>query len=393
MALTDMLLQRDGWQGQAAQLSLTHGAVGAAAVVVAEQVGRRRSPLRLRNDPDTAGAEIERWPDTGNIDYANEFEAMRAKAIELQEQVARKAAAARIVDAHMKNVVAQAASAQERIAELEIELGSTQEALARQENENRSLQSSLDLMVGENARLSRRLLEECTACDTVSSRLERVNVTLDATDAEREKLLAAAAEADRRHQSETGELQARLKTTASRAAAAETQLAEVQQTLIVRTEEKTLAERQAVAATLARNLAENKVNSLQADLQAKEREMAELQQSRSKLMLGLNTLLQNFKAREAAFAAAKERLQFLGERLAATEVDLATSRAKIEQLTVLPESNFTGRLPAVDAGSKAQAIDPRPRATSADRVDSHGRSPQRVSVRPAAALLAETISF
>ncbi len=243
MALTGMLLQRDGWENQAAQLSLTHGALGTAAVIAAEKMGRRRSPQRLKSDRDAIEPEIESRADTGNIDYANELGAMRAKLIELQEQVARKTAAARIIDAHMKSVVAQAASAQERIADLEIELGSTQEAFARQENENCSLQSSLDLMVTENARLSRRLLEECTVCDTVSFRLERVNVTLTATDAEREKLIAAAAAADRKHQTDTDELQARLKTAVSKAAAAETQLAELHQTLAARTEEKALGTR------------------------------------------------------------------------------------------------------------------------------------------------------
>lgn len=156
----------------------------------------------------------------------------------LQEQVARKTAAARIIDAQMKSVAAQATSAHERIGELESELGSTREALAQSENENRSLQSSLELMVGENARLSRRLLEECAACDTVSSRLERVNVTLSVTDAECEKLIAAAAEADRKHQNKTDELQTRLNAIVTRAAAAEAQLAEVQRALHACNQEK-----------------------------------------------------------------------------------------------------------------------------------------------------------
>lgn len=138
----------------------------------------------------------------------------------------------------MKSVAAQATSAHERIGELESELGSTREALAQSENENRSLQSSLELMVGENARLSRRLLEECAACDTVSSRLERVNVTLSVTDAECEKLIAAAAEADRKHQNKTDELQTRLNAIVTRAAAAEAQLAEVQRALHACNQEK-----------------------------------------------------------------------------------------------------------------------------------------------------------
>jgi chromosome segregation ATPase len=385
MALTGMLLQRDGWQNQAAHLSQTHAAVGTAAVVVAEQIGRRRSH-GPRSNPDLVGRAIESLTETGNPDYANELEALRARVIELQEQVARKTAAARIIDAHMKTVTAQACSAQERIADLEIELGSTQEALSQQENENCSLQSSLDLMVNENARLSRRLLEECTACDTVSSRLDRVNTTLTATDAEREKLAAAATEAGKKHQIEIDELEIRLKTAVSRADAAENLLAEVQQTLVVRTEETNMAERKAVGATLARNLAENELKSLQSALQTKERELLESQQTRSKLMIGLNSLLQNFKAREAALAAAKERIQFLGERLTVTEAELAKCRAKIEQQRFLPESNFVNPVAAAGAVVKTQA-----RRESSQHLDGDAAA-QTVS-RPTASLLAETITF
>jgi chromosome segregation ATPase len=387
MALTGMLPQRDGWQNQAAHLSRTQ-----AAVVVPEHMRGGRSTQRPRSRSEIVAAEIERGTETRNFDYANELETMRARVLELQEQVARKTAAARIVDAHMKTLSAQAASAQQRITDLEIELGSTQEALARQENENCSLQSSLDLMVAENARLSRRLLEECTTCDTVSSRLERVNVTLTATDAEREKLIAAAAEADKKHQSETSELEFRLKTLASRAAAAEALLAEVQKTLREQTEEKSLAERKAVGATLARNLAENEVKSLQAALRAKDREVLELQQSRSKLMLGLNSLLENFKNREAALAAAKERIRVLGERLATAEAGFAKRQAKIDELKFLPESGFTSRAVAAGGPMSAQALGDEWGRQPDGRAGST-KSPARALPQSAEMLLAETVTF
>lgn len=305
-------------------------------------------------------AEIESQPPTANSDYANELEAMRARMIELQEQVARKTAAARILDAHMKTLAGQAASAQERIADLEIELGSTQEALAQQENENCSLQSSLDLMVAENARLSRRLLEECTACDTVSSRLERVNSTLTATDAERDKLIAAVAEADKKRQSETEDLQTRLKA--------------------------------AVSATLARNLAENEFKSLQASLQTKEQEVLELQQSRSKLMVGLNALLQNFKARETALAAAKEKIQALSDRLTVAETNLSQRPARTQPLQFLPDGDFMRPPSAAAIGIKAEAMSGQ-RGRETNGPAGGGARPSAQAAPTSTALLAGTITF
>jgi chromosome segregation ATPase len=391
MALTGMLLQRDSWQNQPEHPSYIH-APGLAAVEIPEQIGSRHASQASRSGSYFIGADIEQLAGTGNPDYANELEAMRARIIELQEQVARKTAAARIIDAHMKTVTAQAASAQERIADLEIELGATQEALVRQENDNCSLQSSLDLMIGENARLSRRLLEECTACDTVSTRLDRVNTTLTATDAEREKLIAAAAAADKKHQIETDDLEARLKATTSRAVAAETLLAEVQQTLRVCTEEKNQAERKAIGATLARNLAENELKSVQEELQTKERELLEYQQARSKLMIGLSSLLQNFKAREAALAAAKEKIQSLGERLKAAEARLASYEAKTERPKFFPQSDFASP-PSAFAPVQAQVIVGRGGREAPRQTGDDAKRAALTQPPSAASLLAETISF
>ncbi len=305
-------------------------------------------------------AEIESQPPTANSDYANELEAMRARMIELQEQVARKTAAARILDAHMKTLAGQAASAQERIADLEIELGSTQEALAQQENENCSLQSSLDLMVAENARLSRRLLEECTACDTVSSRLERVNSTLTATDAERDKLIAAVAEADKKRQSETEDLQTRLKA--------------------------------AVSATLARNLAENEFKSLQASLQTKEQEVLET----ATVALEADGRLERIAA----------ELQGTRDRIGGCERENPSSErppdgggneslqrpARTQPLQFLPDGDFMRPPSAAAIGIKAEAMSGQ-RGRETNGPAGGGARPSAQAAPTSTALLAGTITF
>jgi hypothetical protein len=181
MAPTPMTAQPDGWQHQADHLTLTHTAVGLAAMVVAGKVRRRPALTLVTRPPQTVGAETERGLDTSKNEIAAEREsraklavrnsalARAKKSIEflvervaqLEQQVSREAPAVPILNKHLKTPVAQAPNAQ--IAELEDELGVVREGLIHWQNENFSLQLSLDLVVSENSRLVHCLTESDAA--------------------------------------------------------------------------------------------------------------------------------------------------------------------------------------------------------------------------------------
>jgi len=110
MAHTANAAQRDGWQYQADHLALTHTAVGIAAMVVAKKARRRPALRDVTCQPWTSNAEFEDGLESGEISLANELERTRAKLAKLEEQVARKAVAARIHEAHVKTLAAQTAA-------------------------------------------------------------------------------------------------------------------------------------------------------------------------------------------------------------------------------------------------------------------------------------------
>ena len=382
MALTGKKAQRDGWQHQAECLALTHTAVATAAIAATEQARRRPLLRAVSSHLRTRTAESEHRLETSKTESANanELEPARAELAELEQQTARESAAEWILNARRETLAARAAraaAADKRIAELEGDLGSAREQLDLRDNENHSLQSSLDLIVSENSRLSGRLTEsdaagnrarseleqikttlasveaECkklaaagdearsklqqtkaalatadaerkklaAAGDEARSKLERMRVALATAEGERNKLAVAVDEANEKRRTETNTLNSRLGAMSVRTVTAEKLLVEVRQRLLARTAENCSVERKFADATVARDAAHRKLQVLQKSLQVEERQVRELERSRSELIEVTTTLLKAFKTRNKALARAEQRIQLLAELFAQLDAD------------------------------------------------------------------------
>jgi predicted nucleic acid-binding Zn-ribbon protein len=279
----------------------------------------------LRGDL-TASQETAAALEAAKTDLTRELEVTLGKVVDLEQEVNREAAAARVLGEHNQALTAHAETADKRIIELEDMFGSTGEKLVLREDENRSLQNSLDRMVEQKSRLHRRIANHEETIETVSGQVVQLQTTLKDTDAERARLAAAVAEANDRRQVETNALSTRLEATSSRASTAEKLLAEVRQSLQSRTEENATAERKAVEAAVARNFADKKLELANSALQAKDRQLQETTQARTKLAERANKQLLDLRQRERALAQAEEQLQILGTRIAQLEGDAEVSR-------------------------------------------------------------------
>ena len=258
-----------------------------------------------------------------------------------------------------------AETADKRLIELEDMFGSTSEKLILREDENRSLQNSLDRMVEQKSRLHRRIADNEATIETVSGQIVQLQTTLKDTDAERARLAAAVAEVNDRRQVETNALSTRLEATSSRASTAEKLLAEVRQSLQSRTEESATAERKAVEAAVARNFADKKLELANNALQAKERQLQETAQARTKLAERANKQLLNLRQRERALAQAEEQLQVLGTRIAQLEADAEVSRRQTaDEITDLQSHARERTCRPHCGGRRAEEGPPHLRATA-----------------------------
>ena len=342
MAQTVKKAQRDGWRHQAEHLALSHTAVATVTLAAADQARRRRS---------SQDAECEQ----GETDPASELTTPASKYAELEQQVTRESTIAWTLTDRRETLAARAArvsSADKRIAELETELSAAHEALALKENENHSLQTSLDLIADDNSRLSSYLTERDVAFDEAQSQLKQIKATLAAVEAEREKLAAAVEEANERRQVEFNTLSSRLGTTSARALTAEKLLVETRQSLLACSAEKSTLERELTDATTARRVAEKNLELLQNSLRVKERLIQELEQARSKLIEGVDSLLKTLETRETALARAEEKIKLLDDPQLEAEANLGKLQKKIEELNCQPRNERIGRTVPEGVGKK-----------------------------------------
>lgn len=162
----------------------------------AEQARRRPLLKWLTCHFGTLGAVFERGMETGRIEPASELGPTPEMLAELDQQMAREIAAARILNERLNQLAWLAAD--KWIAELESELGSAREELLVWENNNHSLQTSLEMIAGENSRLFRRLAESDVVVDKVRSQIAQLKTVLRAAEAERNKLAAVVNAANKK---------------------------------------------------------------------------------------------------------------------------------------------------------------------------------------------------
>ncbi len=279
MALYQKATRQDGWLYQAENLVSTHRTVAFAGVGAAAKAREEALAEEISRHFRAPSAEYEGAEDTSPVELTNERQPADHCLDEIEPQAVLSNE--QILHDQVEALAGQLAAVQQRIGELEANLGATYEQLDLQENENCSLQTSLDLLIAENSRLSGRLAES--------------------------EALRVAAEKKRE------EAQLNLRTLVNDKAAAERDVAE---------------------AIDARDAAENKLEMQRTLLRLTDRQMQELEESRSTLIEGTSELLKTFETRDLALARSEARNEVLAERIAQLEtaVKLASKPEKFEEL-------------------------------------------------------------
>jgi chromosome segregation ATPase len=287
MALTGSAQSNDGKRPPAGQTALSRRPPDAAI-----------SAPRI---PSTAVANKQASVDgDGRIHLLTDRDSTAVNLAALQQQLAERSAAMRLLNRHVETLTARVSAAAAKIAERDNELDLAREELVHRDNENHSLQRSVELTTADNARLSKRLAASEAAVGKAYVDLERMKAALIAAERECAKTASAVDRADQKRRNETGSLQARLEAMASCAATADQLLAGLRQNL------------------------RDKLELLQNLLAVKDRQLDELKQSRSKLLERTGKLLEAFKARDGALAAAEERNRALEAHMA--QIEAATAK-------------------------------------------------------------------
>ena len=173
--------RRDGWQNQAQHLTLTHVALGVAAIALAGKVQRRSTDEQMAHQ--SLPAQYER----GDMSFPDKRQPMyqpepgRTNPTPPPPREVHKLGSAAAMREKLRTLTARNALAERKIAELTMDLNIAKETLEFQQNENNSLLTSLDLMTNENARQSQTLTEAEAAVKEARTELEKVRAELEAS--------------------------------------------------------------------------------------------------------------------------------------------------------------------------------------------------------------------
>jgi crescentin len=294
------------------------------ATILEAEVERLREDLELSH-------EANRGLESARLELTDDINARRAQLAELDRQLTQETSQRRALGETRRTLQEQFDGAEKRIVELEGELAAAREKLTLLEDGKRSLQIAVDQALNETARLTRRLTESENTLTATRAQLGKVESSFAEAYAERGRLGAALDEAKEQHQAERNSLNMRLDGLQSRAATAERLLSEARQNLIARTEEVRAFDRKSVEATIARNNSDKRLAQIEAQHEARERQIKDHEQARTALTERNNALTKTLKTRETALARAEEKIGALTERNGHLEADIQVSRTNIEK--------------------------------------------------------------
>jgi chromosome segregation ATPase len=268
-------------------------------------------------------------------------------------------------------------------------------ALAKARSRLESMKTAYYMIIDENDRWSSRFTESDAALAKARSQLGQMKTALILAESQRNGLAAALDEENKCHQTEIGVLNARLEATSSGACAVQQQLTETSRRLLALAAESSAIERKHADEAAARNVADKKYEMLQHSLLMKEREVMQLERSRSKLIECTNTLMAAFMTRDSALVRAEEKIKFLTEQFAKVEAKahLAVSQERIERLNYQLHYERMERSVVEIARDKARPILIEPPAALDDQVKHDEGHSEPIQLRSSETLLASTITF
>ena len=280
MALSGKATRQDGWLYQAENLVSTHRTVAMAAMAATAKAREQALADEVEWHLRASGPDFDSRQDSDTAELPNDPEPANRHLDAIEPQTVREVSDEQLLHEQVEALAGQLAAAQQRMAELEASLSATYEQLDLQENESCSLRTSLDLLTGENSRISGRLTES-----------------------------------------------------ESRRVAAEKRLEEAKLNLLILANDKAAIERDVAGAIDARDAAENKLEMLRNLLRLTDRQVQELEQSRSTLIEGTSELLKTFETRDGALLRAEATNKALTDRIAQLEAEakFADKPGKLEE--------------------------------------------------------------
>ena len=291
--------------------------------------------------------------ENNRIEITQDLNQARNQIMELERQVVRAADYERSLVNDNQTLRDMIISKDAHITQIEANSVRLSETISLLEGDNSGLNEALALKMEEYNRATRRLTEVDHELDSTRNRLSHTKTLLNETKNERKAISDQFDDLNSRYQAEKSALNMKIDALQSRSTLGERLLAEARNSLIGRTEELRVAERKLVDASVTAAANDQKMTQIKLANENLERQIRELEQSRTTLIDRANALTKNLKARDSSLAKLDDRIPVLMGRIDQLEAQIETNRVsyqtRIDELSVALETERMERAVAEGA--------------------------------------------
>ncbi|MFM8701935.1 MAG: hypothetical protein ACKOC1_11140 [Hyphomicrobiales bacterium] len=268
--------------------------------------------------------------ENSRIELTQDLTQTRNQIMELERQVVRAADYERSLVNDNQTLRDMIITKDAQITQNEAHSVRLSESVSLLEGDNRGLNEALALKLEEFTRATRRLKEVEHELDSTRNRLSHTKTLLNETKNERKAISDQFDDLNSRYQTERSALSMKIDGLQSRSTLGERLLAEARNSLIARTEELRVAERKLVDASVTAAANDQKMTQIKLANENLERQIRELEHSRSTLIERANALTKNLKARDSALAKLDDRIPVLMGRIDQLEAQIESNRVSYQ---------------------------------------------------------------
>ena len=259
-------------------------------------------------------------------EQTTELTARRAQVVDLQRRVQQQGAELQVARDEHRRLSERMTIIDKRTVQLESDGEAIRQKFMVSEKERTAIQTSLDKALSELTQVSHRLLDTDKALAVTQIRMQKAELALSETQAERHRLATALDDANQKHQSEINSHRTNYETLQARSTLTDKLLDEARRSLVERAEEIRVFDRRLADSARTHTAIGEKLGLIEEALADRNARIKELDQTRATLSEQNDLLTKAVNTRENAYNRAQEHIQSLEDRIQLLESEVRANR-------------------------------------------------------------------
>ena len=358
-ALEEAKSEKISLQGALNNIRITNNKLRADLDVTEKKVAVLDSECSRLRESLTVAQQKMSSVETTRVEQTNELTTRRAQVADLQRRLQQQGAELQVARDEYRRLGERVTLGDKRAVQLESESEALRQKFLVTDKERTTLKLSLEKAYSELSQVSQRLLDTDKALASSQNRVQKAELALSETQAERHRIAGTLDDINQKHQNEISAYRTNQETLQARCTLTEKLLDEARQSLMERAEEVRTFDRRLADSTRMHGVIGEKLGLIEEALAERNARIKELDQARAALAEQNDLLTKAVSTRENAYNRAQEHILSLEERIQLLESEAKairqTNETEIEMLNAKLQREQIARTMAegaVEAGRK-----------------------------------------